>query len=387
MAALTFKCPNCGGELVFDPDSGEYKCPFCQSQFTQEELDRLQPASATEQKAEEPQEAKAPSGSGESAAPGRTRAAGREAGHAGAAGTAQREAGEADSSGAVLYTCPSCGAQIVTDETTAATFCYYCHNPVVLSGRLSGDYLPDKIIPFGIGRGKAEEMFTSFVKSKKFVPAAFWNKKQIEKLTGVYYPYWEYDGSYQADLSARGTKTRVWVSGDTEYTETSIFQVERAGEIDYEDLLNDALKKADRALVENVQPFRLQETTDFRMSYLSGFMAEKRDIEKTDFEEKVRDDCRRYSEILLRDSASGYSTLTVEQSSSVPRKENWSYVLLPVYVLTYRGTGKKMYYFAMNGQTGNVCGKLPVDHGKLALWSGILGAIVFAVMMLIGYFI
>ena len=51
---------------------------------------------------------------------------------------------------AVVYTCLSCGAEIVTDETTAATFCYYCHNPVVLGGRLEGDFLPDKVIPCSV---------------------------------------------------------------------------------------------------------------------------------------------------------------------------------------------------------------------------------------------
>ena len=57
-----------------------------------------------------------------------------------ASGYSQMTEGEA-----VLYTCPSCGAEIVTDSTTAATFCYYCHNPVVLSGRVSGEFLPDLV--------------------------------------------------------------------------------------------------------------------------------------------------------------------------------------------------------------------------------------------------
>ena len=83
-------------------------------------------------------------------------------------GGAAREPGE-DSDGyaqdaayqgdAMLYTCPSCGAEIVTDATTAATFCYYCHNPVVLSGRLTGTYQPDFAIPFQIDRKRAQEVF------------------------------------------------------------------------------------------------------------------------------------------------------------------------------------------------------------------------------------
>ena len=76
MATITFKCPNCGGGLQFDPASQKYKCEYCLSAFTQEELEKLQPDGTSDQKV--PQ--------------------------------------------AVIYTCPSCGAEIVTDETTAATF-------------------------------------------------------------------------------------------------------------------------------------------------------------------------------------------------------------------------------------------------------------------------
>ena len=39
MSVISFKCPNCDGELIFDPASGAYKCEYCGSKFTQEELD------------------------------------------------------------------------------------------------------------------------------------------------------------------------------------------------------------------------------------------------------------------------------------------------------------------------------------------------------------
>ena len=34
------------------------------------------------------------------------------------------------------YHCPTCGAELVTDETTAASTCAYCGSPVVLSDHL-----------------------------------------------------------------------------------------------------------------------------------------------------------------------------------------------------------------------------------------------------------
>ena len=43
MAIISFKCPNCGGELIFDPATQKYKCEYCNSLFAQEELDAMKP--------------------------------------------------------------------------------------------------------------------------------------------------------------------------------------------------------------------------------------------------------------------------------------------------------------------------------------------------------
>lgn len=38
MAGITYKCPSCGGYLNFDPDGGQWKCPFCHSTFQEDQL-------------------------------------------------------------------------------------------------------------------------------------------------------------------------------------------------------------------------------------------------------------------------------------------------------------------------------------------------------------
>lgn len=336
MAAIIFKCPSCGGELVFDPATQRYQCAYCGSNFSQQELEEPLPGQEEE-----------------------------------------------TSDSAVLYECPSCGAQIVTDETTAATFCFYCHNPVILSGRLSGEYLPDQIIPFAIDKKAAEEQFLQYVRKKKFVPKAFFRKEQIEKLSGVYYPYWAYDCEMNAGIDGEASRIRVWRAGDTEYTETEIFHVERRGRVRLRDMIRNALQKTDRELVEGVQPFRMQEKKEFSMGYLSGFLAERRDLERREFEEELRREAEECSRKLLRDTVSGYSTVRIENTDMQMKEENWQYLLLPVWVLTYGGRNGRRYYYAMNGQTGTVCGKLPVDYKKLGLVSGLIGAAVM-ILCLIG---
>ena len=95
MAAITFKCPNCGGGLVFNPETQQYKCEFCLSQFGLKELKEWEAGL----KAQDDKERK---GQGE--------------------GQEGVGLGEKEESRAVVYHCPSCGAEIVTDETTAASF-------------------------------------------------------------------------------------------------------------------------------------------------------------------------------------------------------------------------------------------------------------------------
>ena len=33
MSVISFKCPNCDGELVFEPSTQKYECPYCGSDF------------------------------------------------------------------------------------------------------------------------------------------------------------------------------------------------------------------------------------------------------------------------------------------------------------------------------------------------------------------
>ena len=53
----------------------------------------------------------------------------------------------------------------------------------------------------------------------------------------------------------------------------------------------------------------------------------------------------------------------------------------------YSGRNDKMYYYTINGQTGKVCGKLPVDYGKLGITSAVISAAVFALGLLGGLLI
>lgn len=349
MSTVSYKCPNCGGGLVFDPESGNYVCEYCFSKFSQEDLDSKE---ETAKKTEEEQPV-----------------------------SEEQTQSEKNGQTAVEYRCPSCGAEIITDETTAATFCFYCHNPIVLAGKLEGEYLPDGIIPFKITKEEAVSKFQEWIQKKKFIPKGFYSKRQIEKMSGVYFPYWIYGCETDSMMNGTAKDLRVWRVGDTEYTETKTFAVRRAGKVSFRHLPKTALQKAQNAMLKGIFPYHFEDMEKFHMGFLSGFQAEKRDIEKTSLTEEIRQEIREYSEKRMRDTISGHNAFNVESRRCEIREEDFKYTLLPVWVLTYRERGSRVYYFAMNGQTGEIVGMLPVDYKKLALLAAVIFLAVFAVAL------
>ena len=366
MDVMTHKCPNCDGALTFDPSDQKFHCPYCMSIFTEAEVTNYEQKQKDARLVDEATQDTTTATTEQQA-------------------TTNTDAGTMD-----LFSCPSCGAEIVTDSTTAATYCYFCHNPVVLTGRLSGAFLPDKVLPFSIDKEQATEQFLQWAQKKWFVPRDFFNKAQVEKLTGVYFPYWSVDATAEGELNGTGTSIRIWRVGDIEYTETKQYDVFRQGTMQFNDLVKNALtKNVQKNMVESVQPFQMDQAIPFKNQYLAGFQAEKRDIEYLSLQPEVQQELASYGEELLSDSVNGYTSFSRKHRHFELTEEKNHYVLLPVWLVTYQADDaeKKTFYYAMNGQTGKVAGVLPISYQRLGLSAAGIFAIVAILLMIVGYFI
>lgn len=136
-------------------------------------------------------------------------------------------------------------------------------------------------------------------------------------------------------------------------------------------------------MLQCVHPFDLSQAHDFSMSYLSGFQAEKRDLERADVSEEVNKRMRDYAQDLLKDTMDGYTGVVVESYNDRIDLESWNYTLLPVWIVTYKYNGK-IYPFAINGQTGKTYGSLPTSKGKLAIMFAIVAVALFIIGLLGG---
>ena len=137
-------------------------------------------------------------------------------------------------------------------------------------------------------------------------------------------------------------------------------------------------------LTRGIAPYDMKQAQDFSMAYLSGFQAEKRNLEKEEVEPEAQKQLEEYTKSVLCDTIVGYSGVTVQQVNHHNTWEKWRYTMLPVWVMTYRYRDKS-YYYAMNGQTGKVCGQVPLSWGRLAVLFGAVTAAVFAILMIGGW--
>lgn len=352
MAIISYKCPNCGGDLSFDPELQKLKCEYCLSSFDKEEIETLTAKHTYD--------------------------------------TPGKEIIEDDSDSAYyniqgsanLYTCPSCGAEVVTEPNTSATTCYYCHNPIVFTKQLSDEFKPSKVIPFQKSKDQALESFLGWCGHKKFLPDDFSSPRQLENIAGLYVPYWLVDCDTCGYMRGTGKKIRSWTQGDYRYTKTDIYSVSRAASMSFSYLPHDASSKADDKVMESIAPFNYDDLKDFSYSYLSGFMSEKYDVSKEDVYPIVKSRVENAVINELRSSVTGYTTTSMASTNVQVNRTRFHYTLMPVWMLTYAYEGKT-YMFAMNGQTGKTFGSLPVSQKKLNILFLIVFLISFAIILFI----
>lgn len=357
---VTYQCPNCGAALEYDNALGKFKCLYCDSEFTDNEISRLFEENSTEQLTQENLE--------------RERRA--------AADESNMEA-EEFSGVSALYTCPNCGAGVICDSLTASTRCHFCHTPVILTGRLSGEFKPDCIIPFSKTREQAEQAFLQYCKGKILLPKGFKTQAQIMNITPLYVPYWLKSGNVDAYLEAEGRKVRSWTSGDTRYTNTKIYKVIRQAEFTFVRVPCDGSKRIDDMLMESIEPFNYDEMKPFTMSYLSGCGAEKYDVSADEAAQRID---RRVSDGAveeLKADISGYTSVTESGRRVAYNSQRTIYGLLPVWFLNYTFKGKD-YPFVMNGQTGVHFGILPVSKVKKWLLTAAIVAVIWAIFLFAG---
>lgn len=354
-----YQCPACTAPLYYSAKSGKLACDYCGSSFDVAEIEALYArkeaeAAAAKQAADVKAEA--------------AQAAKAEAAEAAAASGGwdtsdlSRDWG-AEADGLRVYSCPSCGAELICDQSTAATACPYCGNPAIVPGQFSGALRPDYILPFRLSKDDAVQALRAHYKGKPFLPRSFTSANHIEQIQGVYVPFWLFDGGAEGAASYRASNTNVYETGDYEITETRHYHVVRAGSLAFEKIPVDASSKMPDDHMDSIEPFDYAQLRPFSTAYLPGYLADKYDVTIDDSRDRADTRCRETLAQALRDTVTGYGACVTEREDIALRRGKVHYALLPVWMLSTKWHGQD-FLFAMNGQTGKLVGDLPTDRGR-----------------------
>ncbi len=345
-SVLEYKCPNCASDIKFDSESQKFRCESCDAEFSEQELNEIHDF---EENFGEGSDFKWES---------------------------EKENGE-EMSGMNEYVCQSCAAHLAVDETTAAGECPYCGSPIILNGQLSGMNTPDCVIPFKLDKKAAGEALKAFCKGKPLLPSNFVSDNKIKEMKGVYVPFWLFDCDADANIVYKATKVRHWSDSNYNYTETRHYNVYRSGSIGFANIPVDGSSKMDDAYMDGIEPYNYSDMTDFNPGYLLGYMADKYDVTAEQSFPRAETRVEKSTEDAFRATVNGYTTVVPQMSNIKADGGKYRYALLPVWILNtkYNGTN---YMFAVNGQTGKVSGKLPVDKKKFWLFFGGIAAAIIA---------
>ncbi len=343
-----YQCPACTGPLHFVGASGKLECDYCGSSFEVAEIEALY--AEKEEKAAAVTEAE------------------RQKEQQQAAGNEWDTSGLDDDwgneiEGMKVYSCPSCGAELICEETTAATSCPYCGNPTVVPGQFSGALRPDYVIPFRLDKEQALSILKKHYRGKFFMPNEFKKKDTVDKIQGVYVPFWLFDGEAEGMVEFHGERSRVTRRRDVEITRTNHYRLLRGGSLSFEKVPVDASTKMPDDYMDSLEPYDYTELKPFSTAYLPGFLADKYDVSVDDGMVRADLRCQKSLEQELEAGISGYTSVSPVRRNIRLNRGKVHYALLPVWLLNVNWQ-EKPYLFAINGQSGKIVGAVPAIKKK-----------------------
>ena len=357
---MIFRCKNCGGNVVYSPERKKMFCPFCESEDSEEREDGVIETSGEEN----------------GTAEGTVQAAG--AGQpvsrmAAAEGAAQKK---------VTKVCPNCGGEIPMTVNTSATQCPYCDNYVIVDDQISGAYTPHMLIPFHMGKEVCKKLIRDKFEKCIFAPTDFLSEVRMNGIYGDYVPFWFYDYNTNCTFHGEGTKVRSWTTGNTQYTETSYYDIVRDMDIDFVKIPVDASVEMPDDVMDLMEPFDYKELQEFKPEYLSGFHSERYNMTSDLVESRAKAKMQEDAQKMLHDSYSGYSSVRKMGENINVTDSSVSYGLLPVWKYDYSYKGKE-YPFYVNGQTGKLVGTAPISKAKVWAYAGTLGVTLAAILCML----
>jgi LSD1 subclass zinc finger protein len=269
--------------------------------------------------------------------------------------------------------CNGCGASVTMKPNITSDECPFCGTPLVVdSGTTNSIIKPKSLLSFKIDKNTAFESYKKWVKKLWFAPSKL---KQIalniEKMRGMYIPFWTYDSNTYSQYRGRRGVHYYVTESYTSNGQTKTRQVRKtrwtsvSGTVRhaFDDILILATKSLPKKKADKLEPWDLEELVPYDNKFLSGFQAESYQVELNEGFVEAKGRMDDYIRKLVKQDIGGDE----QRVTSVKTQYNdisFKHLLLPLWISAYIFKSK-VYRFLINARTGEVQGERPYSFWKI----------------------
>ena len=341
-----YSCKNCGAVLYWNPTTSSLECEYCLMKFKVSDFDNEPDIENETPQKEREYEPEAVTDENIKASD------------------------ESESADLVMYKCSKCNAEVVTARSTIATTCAFCGEAISITNKIVDNFKPDCVVPFKITKEKAMEAYKEYAKKGVLTPKDFNQKNAIEKMKGMYAPFWLHSFTDNVDATVYGEHVSSSRRGYDKVNTHKMYEIDIDATGRFDNIPADALKSIDNKLMDSVEPYDYSNLEKFSPAYMAGYYAEEygEDAEETFKRAEKRANDAMAQKVL--DHVTGYTSERMQSFRGDIDNADAKYTMLPVWLFHTKYDGKD-YLYAVNGQTGKVAGDLPICNKILFKYAGI----------------
>jgi DNA-directed RNA polymerase subunit RPC12/RpoP len=341
----TYPCPACGADLQYEPKDGFLSCPHCgHREAIPTSAEQVEERSIEQYLQIRPEQL------------------------------------EQLAANALEVQCQSCGATVTFLPPQVAGQCDFCGVQIVAQPKSADPILaPAGVLPFRITQQQASAGLRAWLQSRWFAPNALKHFAQPDAIDGVYLPFWTYDTDttsyYTGQRGDHYYVTETYYETDSQgrqVAQTRQVQHTRwspaSGRVSrwFDDVLVPATVSLAQNRLEALEPWDLAELRPYEPAFLSGFKAQRYQVDLAQGFERVRQVTAAVIQGDVRQDIGG-NVQQIHDVSTHYSGITFKHLLLPVYAGAYR-FNQKIYQIVINGRTGEIQGDRPYSVWKIALF-------------------
>ena len=271
--------------------------------------------------------------------------------------------------------CQSCKAVSVFDPARVGQNCDFCGSPNLVDyEEIKAPIRPQSLLPFKITESHVREQIRRWYASKWLAPNRLRTRAMVDRVHGVYIPYWTFDAKaicpWTADAGHYYYTTESYRDSKGTHRTRQVRHVRwtpASGEVRhfFDDEPVPGTHGVPHRLLTQIEPFPTNELVPYSTAFLSGYVVEHYQVVLVEAAQNSEAAMYRKLQAMCASEVPGDTHRNLQITPAYSEK-TFKHILVPVWLLTYV-YGNRPWQVVVNGYTGTIGGEYPKSPWKIAL--------------------